>query len=246
MIIRRTIRNIKIPSVNEIWRRGRHSTYLKPEVVELKKELDKHFEPEFDGEKELFNENVNVILSFGFNSIENKDVDNYAKIPIDSIKTRLIEDDTQIHSLLLMKEKTEGEETLDVSITATSNSLFALFSIDDFLEIYETYPLLLNKLILNEKLKYEIIIKNPKFKDILVTNYETKKRLIEEAQIYVDNFVYTEKDLKSFIKKINDLNTLKNIEKYIIKEVESTYNNKLTKLRRESIRNGNTISKQKS
>lgn len=232
-VIRRNIKGFKIPSVNEIWRRGRYSTYLKESVRELKAQLDPLFDPKDTSEKKLFNVNVNVVLKLGFNSIENKDVDNYAKIPIDSIKTRLIEDDTQIHTLIMMKEKVVGDETLDVEIRPNSDSYVGIFSTSDIEMIYDHLPLLFKRLVLTEDMKYNLIKKSIFYYQYIDPSYDTKLRLIEDKVMYTDIKI-SEANLRRILRNTDDLAHVEVLETmYKTPELEETFKRKITILRRQ-------------
>jgi Holliday junction resolvase RusA-like endonuclease len=234
MVITRNIKGFKIPSVNEIWRRGRYSTYLKESARELKAKLDPIFEPTDNSEKELFNENVNVVLKLGFNTVENKDVDNYAKIPIDSIKTRLIEDDTQIHTLIMMKEKVVGEETLDVEISKNNDSFVAIFSLEDIDYLYSLDPLILNKLILTEDMKYNLIKHNITYCSYLNIKYSTKLRLAEDKIAYF-SLVIPEAELRRILRNTDDLDHVEKLKlMYCTSELEETFKRKIMILKRKN------------
>lgn len=232
MIISRRITGFKIPSVNEIWRRGRYSTYLKAEVVELKKKLDPKFDPINEDEKKLFNEKVNLCLRFGFNSISNKDVDNYAKIPIDSIKTRLIEDDTQITTLVMMKEEIEGDETLSVDIRKDSDNIVAIFDIDFLIEMQKSHPEIISKLILTEAKKLELARKCSTFLDSFSSEFSYKANLtLLKEKIFYPDFKVSDNDIRRLLRDTTDIEyVLKLQEKYASESTMDTFKNKITKL----------------
>lgn len=233
-VIRRNIRGFKIPSVNEIWRRGRYSTYLKESARDLKAQLDPLFEPQTSDEKQLFNENVNVVLKLGFNNIENKDVDNYAKIPIDSIKTRLIEDDTQIHTLIMMKEKVTGDETLDVEIRPNNDSFVGIFSKNDIEMIYTHLPLLFNRLVLTEDMKYNLLKESSFYYQYIEPSYATKLRLVEDKVLYTDIKI-SESDLRRILRNTDDLEHVMILQSmYSIPELDDTFKRKITILNRKN------------
>ena len=229
-------------SVNQMWRKGKNSVYLSENARKVKKIMNDIFEPKDEEDKKYFNSKVLTSFSFKFKSVENKDVDNYVKLPMDSIKERLIQDDTQVDKIILMKEISHDEnEHIDIRIGDAADSFIATLSAEDIFEIYAYVPHILSRLILTEQDKYNICTKYHFLVEQIKTEYSTIVQLILDKEYGILPFIHielTSDDEKRILKGIDSLEDLEKIAKFILINV-ATLENKRTKLRRAATRNAN-------
>lgn len=161
---------------------------------------------------------------------------------MDSIKERLIQDDTQVDKIILMKEISHDEnEHIDIRIGDAADSFIATLSAEDIFEIYAYVPHILSRLILTEQDKYNICTKYHFLVEQIKTEYSTIVQLILDKEYGILPFIHielTSDDEKRILKGIDSLEDLEKIAKFILINV-ATLENKRTKLRRAANRNAN-------
>ena len=96
--------NIKPLSINQAYRYSNNRCYLTKEAKEYKSKIQ-----EIIKDENKIKGKVKLYVQFGFKDKRKRDVDNYLKIFIDSIKNILIEDDSEIISIIASKINSNKE-----------------------------------------------------------------------------------------------------------------------------------------
>lgn len=90
--------NIKPISINAAYRFKNNNMYMTKEAKEFKKIINEKYK-----EYEKINGKVKLYVKFYFKDKRKRDVDNYLKLFIDSIKDILINDDSEIENIYAKK-----------------------------------------------------------------------------------------------------------------------------------------------
>lgn len=102
-------------STNNIYRHTGHRVYMTQKGRTLKEDYQWQCKQQYKGKPKTGNLDVRVELFFG--DIRKRDIDNYGKLLWDSMSGIIYEDDSQIQSMLVLKNYDKKNPRIEVEIT---------------------------------------------------------------------------------------------------------------------------------